>query len=358
MKVRQLKAIDLFAGAGGLSLAALQCGFTIKAAVEIDGHARNTYRKNLQKRNLEPILIEEDLLEVDWSSILNRCTLEPGECDLLLGGPPCQGFSTHRFKDRGVADPRNRLLGKYFDAIRAILPRTFLVENVSGLLWPRHARYLNAFLKSSRELGYLVQEPITLNARDYGVPQNRKRIFILGVRADEDARIQWPPPPTHFPPELALLAGGKPWKSARATFEKPFRASDPNAIHMKHSHEMIAAFRNTPKDGGSRHESGRILPCHKTHNGHKDVYGRMRLDEPAPTITTGCINPSRGRFVHPTKNHGITLRHAARLQTFPDWFTFEGGLIAGGVQVGNAVPVKLGEALIRSIEHGLRASTR
>jgi len=118
---------------------------------------------------------------------------------------------------------------------------------------------------------------------------------------------------------------------------------------MKHGACLVEAFANTPKNGGSRKDSGRVLPCHKKHDGHKDVYGRIDPNIPAPTMTTACINPSKGRFVHPTQNNGITARHAARIQTFPDDFVFHGGLTAAGRQIGNAVPVDLGFALIKHI---------
>jgi DNA (cytosine-5)-methyltransferase 1 len=123
-----------------------------------------------------------------------------------------------------------------------------------------------------------------------------------------------------------------------------------NNVHMKHGPALIEAFKNTPPNGGSRTESGRVLPCHEKHRGHFDVYGRIDPKLPAPTMTTACINPSKGRFVHPTEHHGIALRHAARIQSFPDWFTFEGGMMAGGVQVGNAVPVDMAAALLAPLK--------
>lgn len=119
---------------------------------------------------------------------------------------------------------------------------------------------------------------------------------------------------------------------------------------MNHGPELLDAFKRTPPNGGSRKDSGRILACHKDHDGHKDVYGRIDPTVPAPTMTTACINPSKGRFVHPTEHHGITVRQAARIQTFSDDFVFKGGLTAAGRQIGNAVPVDLGIALIKHIK--------
>ena len=118
---------------------------------------------------------------------------------------------------------------------------------------------------------------------------------------------------------------------------------------MKHGEELLETFARTPANGGSRRQSGRVLPCHENHVGHHDVYGRIDPSVPGPTMTTACINPSKGRFVHPTQHHGITLRQAARLQSFPDWFNFEGGIMAGGKQVGNAVPVELAKTLLEPL---------
>ena len=185
------------------------------------------------------------------------------------------------------------------------------------------------------------------------MPQRRKRVFILGVRKDVEFDSVWPPAKTHqkINGEDKDLEN---WVPASTVFNKPLDLMDENNIHMQHTQKMIEVFRSTPINGGSRHQSNRILPCHIEHCGHRDVYGRIDPQEPGPTMTTACINPSKGRFVHPTEHHGITVRHAARFQTFPDSFIFHGGLTAAGTQIGNAVPVALGEALIRTLVDGIR----
>ena len=354
--MKAVTAIDLFAGAGGFSLAALMCSFDVRAAVEHDFHACNTYRQNLIDRKTGfPLLFEENVTTLNWDSVLEKAGLKRGQCDLLLGGPPCQGFSTHRINDAGVNDPRNELLASYFNSIQAIRPAVFLIENVPGLLWRRHEEYLERFLASAKRARYRVLAPITVNARSYGVPQNRKRVFVLGFRQDVELDILWPPEPTHCDPNdhEAIAAGFLPWEKAAGVFSKALLEEDANNVHMKHSPEMARVFASTPRDGGSRHQSSRVLTCHLTHNGHKDVYGRIDPDKPGPTMTTACINPSKGRFLHPTENHGITIRHAARFQTFPDDFTFHGGIIAAGKQIGNAVPIDLGMAMLEPIKRAL-----
>lgn len=377
---RVLTVIDLFAGAGGFSLAAKNLGMNILAAVENDKWARETYSKNFidnKDKSLCPKLYG-DITEIDPKEFKKELGLSVGQLDVLLGGPPCQGFSTHRINDSGVDDPRNLLLESYFKFLNELKPKVFLVENVSGILWKRHESHLNKFLKEADKAGYSVQEPVVLNARDFGVPQNRKRVFIVGFRKNLKLNFQWPPSPTHFPPE----SGKSPyWRSASEVFEKPrqkflneihkaylndgqkipelkwfnekSKNEDQNNLHMNHSEEMITRFANT-KINGSRKDSGFTLKCHEVHDGHKDCYGRIRLDQPGNTMTTGCVNPSRGRFVHPWENHGITSRHAARFQTFPESFIFEGGLMAASKQIGNAVPIKLGEALLNQIIGFLR----
>jgi DNA (cytosine-5)-methyltransferase 1 len=224
------------------------------------------------------------------------------------------------------------------------------MENVPGMLWDRHGEFLETFYQKGKSSGYVLQEPVVIDARDYGVPQRRRRVFILGAKKGIDTtRLIWPPKPTHGD-EKARQANKllKPWVPCAGVF-KLMPAGDENKISMKHTTALINVFKRTPANGGSRSDSGRVLACHKNHDGHADVYGRIDPKQPGPTMTTACINPSRGRFVHPTQHHGITVRQAARMQTFPDDFVFKGGLLAAGEQIGNAVPVLLGERLIRGL---------
>lgn len=380
--VRKLTAIDLFSGAGGFSLAAHNAGVDVLAAIEFDQHAAETYQRNLVERLGAPTQVfAHDITKVDIHSIMRYQGIKEGELDILLGGPPCQGFSSHRINDSGKDDPRNALLLRYFDFVEHLKPKSFLVENVPGLLWPRHEKYLNDFLNLAKEHGYTIiaGEPLILNARDYGVPQNRRRAFIFALRNDvmqED--IDWPPGPTHH------KSGDSPWLTASSAFEKPnpkildtFRErlakkfghskeesakiikslqwgkkldlQDSCNLSMTHSEALTKVFENTPLLG-DREESGRELDCHKNYKGHKDVYGRIYPNIQANTITAGCNNPSKGRFVHPWLNHGITLRHAARLQTFPDDYMFTGGSMAMAKQIGNAVPIAMAQVLISHLK--------
>lgn len=346
-------AVDLFAGAGGFSLAAIQSGFSIDFAIENDKFAVQTYKKNISSMigGRNSVIMEKSIIEYDPEQI-RKGRFRERTCDLLLGGPPCQGFSTHRILNAGVNDSRNDFILAYFNFVKALQPRFFLMENVPGILWDRHKPYLEKFYREGDCAGYHVFKPNILDARDFGVPQRRKRVFILGVRdKSEINKIHWPPDPTHCDPNK-VESGLLPWESCEQVFRPPPEKDD-NNIHMKHGQELVRAFKNTPPNGGSRTDSGRVLACHESHDGHKDVYGRINPSKPAPTMTTACINPSKGRFVHPTEHHGITLRQAARIQTFPDTFTFVGGLTAAGRQIGNAVPVYLGKFLIQHLKRYL-----
>lgn len=346
-----LRVADVFAGAGGLSLAAQQAGMNVVLAVESDKWAAETYRRNFCKDAASaPTLYEQDITTLSPEALRKKHFEGQGGCDILLGGPPCQGFSTHRINNAGVDDPRNKLIHRYFDYVRALRPKVFLMENVPGILWERHREYLGQFYDEGQNAGYFLYKPVMLDARDFGLPQRRKRVFVLGIAESVDrSAFTWPPSPTHGSekareqnPDLHA------WLSCRDVFG-PVDANDPNNIHMQHTEELIDVFAKTPHNGGSRRDSGRVLRCHEEHDGHKDVYGRIDPDKPAPTMTTACINPSKGRFVHPRENHGITARQAARIQTFPDSFVFAGGLMAAGKQIGNAVPVKLGRAILEHI---------
>lgn len=380
------KAIDLFSGAGGFTLSAIDAGVQVLAAIEFDKAAANTYRKNFKDaQGLDIKLLDEDINKISAQELRHDLNLSVGELDLILGGPPCQGFSSHRIKDSGVNDPRNELLLRYFEFVHEFQPKAFLVENVTGLLWERHADYLKSFLALAEKEGYKIEFCNVINAKDYGVPQNRKRVFILGLKTKLNLdEVVFPPAATHFSP----ASGQKPcWKTASSVFEPipeklytkywinyfsiktkltkeqtfellanlefghPISDDDTSSIHMQPTDVMRQRFAKIGLNG-SREDLGPEgqLKCHSNgYKGHKDVYGRILIHQPSNTITTGCNNPSKGRFVHPWKNHGITLRHAARLQSFPDSFIFYGNSSEQARQIGNAVPPQLGKILISDI---------
>jgi DNA (cytosine-5)-methyltransferase 1 len=256
----------------------MYAGVNIVAAVEKDRNACKTYHENLiASGRTQTRLFDQDILQLHPEQVMQEMGLHRGDCDVLLGGPPCQGFSTHRLRDSGVDDPRNSLILRYFEFVKALRPRFFLVENVPGMLWERHREYVDTFYRLAADNEYALPSPIVLNARDYGVPQNRKRVFLIGTDLRSGISCVWPPQATHFSPDdvaASLAPADRTWRTASVVFDEPAPLYDPNNIHMRHNAELTAAFERTPANGGSRFASGRTLPCHQGHTGHSARWPR------------------------------------------------------------------------------------
>ena len=318
------RAIDLFAGAGGLTEGLRQAGYKVVGAVENDPIACLTYRKNHPSTKLW----EKDIRTLTSTSILTQLDLRPGELDLLAACPPCQGFSSMRTKNgsRRNRDERNDLVFEITRLIRSLRPKSVMIENVPGLA---NNRRFKEMLSELRQLRYKIVWDV-LNAADYAVPQRRKRLILLASRIAL--------------PEFAPLEPAK--KTVRQAIGKlaaPKNSSDTLHNYTQSRSKRIKTLINKiPKNGGSR----RSLPladqlqCHQRAEGFNDVYGRMTWNKPSPTITGGCTNPSKGRFLHPTANRAITLREAALLQTFPPdyYFPVHKGRDSVALLIGNALP--------------------
>ena len=333
-------AIDIFCGAGGLSLGLRTAGFNIVAAVDNDGAAAATYRSNFGDH-----IIEASVDEFTPEDLLSIARLQPGECDLLAGGPPCQGFSVQRRGDGD--DVRNHLVLRYLTFIEAIRPRFFLMENVRGLTSRRGARYIDRVTKRARQIGYAVRVT-KLNAADFCVPQERVRVFVVGERASGRTK------PFSFPRPLVGPSRYRTVRSAIADLPSPPRDGSPHPQFPLHFREArlsprnLERFQHIPEGGGRDDLPARLqLPCHVNNpsHRHKDVYGRMAWDSPSPTLTARFDSFSRGRFGHPVEHRTITLREGARLQTFPDHFHFLGNREQVARQIGNAVPPQLARSL-------------
>jgi DNA (cytosine-5)-methyltransferase 1 len=343
------RAIDIFCGAGGLSLGLQNAGFEVVAALDFDAAAATTYRANLGNH-----LIEDSIYNVDPKDLLALAGMAPGECDLLAGGPPCQGFSVQRRGDD--EDLRNHLVLRYLEFVEAIQPKFFLMENVRGLMSKRGKPYFNRLLNRSQELGYVVQVA-KLNAADFGVPQERIRVVMVGERSSRNRGSFAFPEPQYKE---------RDYRTVRATIgDLPTPPDDgsPHAEYPLHFREArlsatnIERFRHIPEGGGRDDLPHHLqLPCHVNNpaHRHKDVYGRMAWDRPAPTLTARFDSFSRGRFGHPVEHRTISLREGARLQTFPDDFHFSGNREEVARQIGNAVPPLLarvlGETILKCLE--------
>lgn len=271
---------------------------------------------------------------------------------MLAACPPCQGFSTQRRGAGKHSDKRNRLVFEFVRLVREVRPAYFLLENVPGLAEGAGQPLFGLAKKALRRLGYGWSEGV-LDAADFGVPQHRKRLIVVGGRRHlPRARL---PAPTHISPDTLHAGRGLvAWKTVRDVLQglTPLGAGqadtdDPLHSAPAHNATTLRRIQAIPADGGSRRSlpSDLILACHKGHSGHYDVYGRMPWDRPAPTLTGGCNKPSKGRFLHPEQQRAITLREAALLQSFPPKSHFVGSRDSIAAQIGNAVPPDLSRAV-------------
>jgi len=320
---KRLQAIDLFSGCGGLTLGLKQAGFRVIGAVEIDPLAVETYTANHKR----VVVWSQDIRKLSIAEVKRRLRLDLGQLDLLAGCPPCQGFSrmttlNGRFS---VRDPRNDLVYQFIRFVRGLRPKSIMMENVPGLARDRRLKKLVFELG---KMGYRSNHDV-LDAANYGVPQRRRRfIFVAGRKSN-----------------IPFAQPSNRKRTVRNAFRRlrHIRKSDPlHNFPEKRAEKVLKLIRLIPKNGGSRLDLGldNQLDCHLNCNGFKDVYGRMAWQDVAPTITGGCCNPSKGRFLHPTRNRAITLREAALLQSFPPtyYFSVRCGKFAVAEMIGNALP--------------------
>lgn len=339
--------IDLFAGCGGGSLGFRRAGLRAVAAVELDSDAAEAYEANVGVRPLV-----NDIRKVTGEDLLRAAGLKRGECTLLFGCPPCQSFTDLR---RGMLSSRrdrarNSLLREYLRLAGDVLPRHIAFENVPGMLSPRWRPRFDELLEGLVELGYEYAWDV-FDAADFGVPQRRRRVLVIA------SRVASPVLPAATHGEVGS-ADELPWVTVReaigALMLLASGETDPADVYhraRRHSPLALRRLRAIP-EGGARTDlpEDLQLACHKNHSGHYDIYGRMWWNRPAPTLTSGCTNVTRGRFAHPEQDRAITLREAMELQTFPRSAVLRGSLDEMALQVGNAVPPlfaeRVGEAIV------------
>lgn len=317
-------AIDCFAGCGGMTQGLKGAGFRVVGAIEVDAGASTAYSLN----HPEVHLWSEDIRQVASRAVLRTTGLRKKELTLLAGCPPCQGFSTLRTLNgsRAVKDARNNLVSELLRLAVDLKPRWVMMENVPGLA---HDRRLARFVSGLQKAGYSVVWDV-LNVADYGIPQRRKRLVLTASRVCE----------------ASFATSRAKRRTVRdAIGGMPPAGASGDVLHdlpERRSKFIMSRIESIPSDGGSRRQlpSNLRLKCHETSDGFKDVYGRMAWEDQAPTITTGCFNPSKGRFLHPEANRAITMREAALLQSFPRRYRFPVSL--GKVKIaeliGNALP--------------------
>lgn len=366
------QAISLFSGAGGCSLGFKQAGYDIAYASDIDKSAVDTYKANFPNTECK----KQDINDVDFDKILEKHHIKKGELDVVIGGPPCQGFST-----AGLGfweDPRNQLLKSYVRALSAIQPKWFVMENVEGLLTSKKGMYIFEAAKAFIELGYQIRID-KIYTQEYGVPQRRKRVIIIGNRLGLDFDIPTP----------LYNVAGKIFRNSEITLrdaigslpqatknkEKIFYNSRMSVLaeYLKNNSRYVTehfypklnelqlkriehlAEGQTMKDipeelqheSFKRRANRRVkdgTPSEKR-GGSPSGLKRLVYDEPSLTITGAATR----EFIHPKENRPLTLREAARIQTFPDDFVFTGNDSQKIKQIGNAIPPVFARTLAKHI---------
>lgn len=333
----KLISIDLFSGVGGLTEGLHKAGFQTKFAFEIDEIASKAYKLNHRKTKV----ITDDIRNISTSVIKKE--LGEKTIHLLAGCPPCQGFSSIRRLNKPipVEDERNGLISEFVRFVKDLKPYTFMMENVPGLALD------NSFKEALKEFemaGYFKPDWKVVNIKDYGVPQNRKRLVLVGSRLGPIKIAE----PTKRKRTVRQVIGKLP---------TPEELKDPlHMIYPKHTDKIFRLIKDIPKNGGSRNDLGehRQLKCHLKENvGFNDVYGRLKWDTFSTTITGGCLNPSKGRFLHPEQDRCISAREAAMLQSFPKTYKFpiDAPVSKIALMIGNALPPLFSRIQAENIKH-------
>jgi DNA (cytosine-5)-methyltransferase 1 len=348
------RVIDLFSGAGGMSLGFAQAGFESVWALDNNAAAIRTYCANFGDHG--------DCADIeDWLARGKPIA----QADVVVGGPPCQGFSL--LNKHRAGDARRALWQPFLDVVDASGARVFVIENVPGLIKSDEG---GEIIARARSMGFEVESAL-VNSADYGVAQTRKRTIILGRRRNLAA-------PGRFPPMQSHAAPGKPgnlprWTNVRSAIgdlppphgTEIRNVAPPLDLHFGRTPTEISQkrYRAVPP-GGNRFDLLRNLPdmtpqcwVRKT-SGGTDLFGRLWWDRPSVTIRTEFFKPEKGRYLHPDQHRPITHREAARLMSFPDSFRFCGSKTEIARQIGNAVPPLLGAAIAEIVREILDAAQR
>ena len=346
--------IDLFAGVGGLSLGFEMEGFDILLANEFDQSIATAYKENHKSTNV----VVGDITSLDLSKVFGEYV---NKIDVVIGGPPCQGFS-QKGKRKTINDERNFLFKHYVEVVKFVKPKYFVMENVPNLLTAEKGFFLNEIKGLFKDYGYSIRYGV-LNAADYGVPQNRRRAIIIGKYLATPPELPLPckQKPTTWDAisDLAYLESGEGEfeqeyrNSPKSDYEKKMRKGSKilyNHMATKHSALALERLSLIPPNAGKE-----VLPKkHITKSVYSGTWSRMKQNDVAVTITTRFDTPSSGKFTHPFLNRAITVREAARLQSFPDTFKFIGSKMSQMKQVGNAVPPLLARKIARVIMNDIK----
>jgi DNA (cytosine-5)-methyltransferase 1 len=338
-----LDFFDFFSGCGGTSRGMQEAGIAIRFGLDVDPDAKRTYEANFPKATF----VCRDIRDVSTEDVAAYIKRRHGRPLVFGACAPCQPFSRHNsVSDK--ADERRDLLGEFDRFVKTYLPEYIFLENVPGLqsVEKRKGPYTQ-FKALLHELDYFFDQKVVM-AYHYGVPQSRRRLILLGSRI---APISLPTRTHGLGTDHPDLPTVREWISHLP----PIKAGEAHRDIANHraanlSPMNLMRITATPQ-GGNRTDwpKGLGLPCHQTHSGHTDVYGRMPLDAPSAALTTRCISLSNGRFGHPIQDRAISVREAACIQTFPMDFRFYGNLASMARQIGNAVPVAMAKIFGQSI---------
>lgn len=337
-------AIDLFCGAGGLHIGFERAGFHINLCVDNNSLVEKTHRRNFP----EIPMINRDISLISIDEINDYCS---ENIDIIIGGPPCQGFSTIGKRvssdpeKRSQKDPRNELVISYAKIVRELKPKFIVMENVKGILTMNGGAYLQTVLSELRQAGYTVDHKL-INMADYGVPQIRERVIILGNRLG--LPVKFPVPDHSDNPNDNMPSWNCCWdvlKDLEHLDDKP----EFNHVFLKHTPKNIERYKLIP-EGGRLPEDSLSPELYRKNFGN--TYKRLSRSRPALTMV-----PGNDAFpIHPTLNRSLTVREAARIQTFPDSIIFEGNRRQQGHQVGNAVPPVFSEKLAKFIMDQMKSA--
>lgn len=341
--------IDLFSGVGGLSLGFEMAGFKAVLANEYDASIAESYVKNRPHVKM----IVNDITQLPIQETFSEYR---DKIDLIVGGPPCQGFS-QKGQRKSINDERNFLFRYYYEVVALVKPKYFVMENVPNLLTTEDGYFKKEIESLFESIGYKIVADV-LNASDFGVPQNRKRAVIIGRLGDYP--LSMPKPKTKKVTiwdaisDLAYLESGEGSEvqkyryAPQSEYQRILRDGSillHNHVATKHSELALERLRLIPPNKGRE-----VLPPeHLTKSIYSGTWSRMLKDDISVTITTRFDTPSSGRFTHPFLNRAITVREAARIQSFPDTFVFHGNKTSQMKQVGNAVPPLLAKAIAEVI---------
>lgn len=343
-----MKVADLFAGVGGLSQGFIQAGFSIALAIEYDTSIANAYQLNHKNTDV----LNDDICKMNFSEI----HLKHPTIDVVIGGPPCQGFS-QKGKRLKLDDPRNFLFQRFVDFVREFKPKYFVLENVPNIITTANGYFKEQIISAFSQLGYTVSCGV-LCALDFGIPQDRRRAVFIGALGSSAPNLPFPNGKKCNIEEaiydLPFINSGEGEEVSRydkcptSDYQRNLRGAETilyNHVATKHSKSALAKLALIPKGKGKE-----VLPKELlTKSIYSGTWCRLLEDGYAPTITTRFDTPSSGRFTHPILDRCLTIREAARIQSFPDSFVFYGNRTSQMKQVGNAVPPLLAYEIAKEI---------